>query len=126
MPIGGQAISSCTCVLPNTGADCSKYATACTAGGACQVLSETLEAFLTTGVETRFFEDEKQEDGSSVLRAKPNSWFGDETVHSESCRTPAPTASMQKSKLENAVSIVYFQYCLVQIFAHWHIDILVR
>jgi len=80
-----------------------------------------VDAMLTTGVETRFFEDEKQEDGSSVLRAKPNSWFGDETVHSKSFRTTDPAASVQKSKLENAVPIVFiawWRYLRTCVLAH--------
>ena len=51
---------------------------ACLAGSKCTVVSQTMEEMLSTGTEPRFFDEVVERDGSSALRAKPSSWFGDE------------------------------------------------
>lgn len=76
---GSTEGATCICHYPNTGADCSG-GTVCMAGGTCTAYSEVMDNILMTGSELRFFDAEKQEDGSVELRQKPTSWFGDEIV----------------------------------------------
>jgi hypothetical protein len=70
---------TCSCMLPNVGTDCST-GRSCHAGSKCTALSEVIQEGFATGTEPRFFEEEIQQDGSKVRRAKPTSWFGDEKV----------------------------------------------
>ena len=68
----------CRCVYPNMGADCSSDQAVCVAGSRCQAVSEAADDLADEGIDLRFWDEVVEEDGAKVLRAKPDSWFGDE------------------------------------------------
>ena len=73
-----EDIYKCRCVYPNTGAECSSDPAVCVAGSKCQAVSRAAEDFVDEGIDLRFWDEVVEEDGAKVLRAKPDSWFGDE------------------------------------------------